>query len=228
VRPVIGIGGDVKREPVEVVRIKLAYLEAIRAAGGVPVVLPAVSEDELAVLLERVDGLLMSGGDDVDVRAFGRELHPKADLMHPRRQEAEFALARAALAGRKPTLGVCLGMQVLAIAAGGELHQHLPDAGVAGLIEHRGEHEVEILAGSRLGQILGTTRARVVSHHHQAVAKVPASFRLVARAPDGVIEGIEAQNGRFLVGVQWHPERSLESPETQRLFRAFVEACRPS
>lgn len=224
-KPVIAISGDLKSTPPEVVRIKLPYLEAIRRAGGVPVVLPAASREELAVLLERVDGVVLSGGDDIDLRARGVELHPRAEPMDPRRQAAELALAAYVLERRIPTLGVCLGMQILTVAAGGGMHQHLPDAGFEGLLDHRAEHEVEIMAGSRLAAILGNLRPRVVSHHHQAVVRIPTPFRQVARASDGVIEGFEAVDDRFLLGVQWHPERSPEAPETERLFRALVEAA---
>jgi putative glutamine amidotransferase len=192
----------------------------------VPVVLPASEPGELDTLLARVDAVVLSGGDDVDVRALGRELHPAAEPMHPRRQAAELALARAVLERRVPALGICLGMQVLALAAGGELHQHLPDAGFSGLLDHRADHEVEVAPGTRLAAILAAPRPRVVSHHHQAVARIPAAFRESARASDGVVEAFEATDGRFLLCVQWHPERSPDAPETGRLFRAVVEAAR--
>lgn len=224
-KPVIAIGGDLKTTPVEVVRIKLSYVEAIRHAGGVPLVLPCLTAEELGPVLERVDGVVLSGGEDVDPRGLGIELHPAAEVMDPRRQSAEIALAKAVLAGSIPTLGVCLGMQVLCFAAGGALHQHLPDAGYAGLLDHRAEHPVELLAGSRLAALIGTSLPRVISHHHQAVARVPEPFRQVGRASDGVVEAIESTDGRFLFGVQWHPERSPQSPDTQRLFRALVEAA---
>jgi putative glutamine amidotransferase len=226
-KPIVAISADLEAEPVPRAQLKLAYVDAVRRAGGIPVVLPASSADELDELLARVDAVVLSGGDDVDVRALGRELHPAAEPMHPRRQEAELALARAVLERRLPALGICLGMQVVALAAGGELHQHLPDAGYAGLLDHRADHEVELAPGTRLAEILGTPRPRVVSHHHQAVASVPAAFRQAARAADGVVEAFEATDGRFLVCVQWHPERSPDAPETARLFRAVVDAARP-
>ncbi len=224
-RPIIGISGDLKSDPVAHVRLKLGYVDAVRRAGGIPVILPPLTPGDELELLRRVDGIVLSGGDDIDPRPLGGELHEQASPMHPRRQEGELALALAVLAHRVPTLGVCLGMQVLTVAAGGALHQHLPDAGYPNLLDHRAEHEVELMPGSRLQQIVGATRLRIVSHHHQGVARVPALLREVARSDDGVIEGLEAVDGRFLVAVQWHPERSPEAPDTERLFRALVEAA---
>lgn len=225
-KPVIGISGDVKGEPEPLVRIKLSYLDALRRAGAIPVVFAAGEPDEVPALLERVDGVVLSGGDDIDVRAFGLALHEKSELMHARRQAFEYALARALLERDIPTLGICLGMQMLGFAAGAELHQHLPDAGYAGLLEHRGLHEVEIERDSKLAAILGTARASVVSSHHQALARVPEPFRRAASSADGVIEAIEAPGKRFLVAVQWHPERSPDAADTERLFRALVDAAR--
>src|SRR5262245_49086654 len=225
-KPIVAISGDLKTDPVPVARIKLAYVDAVRRAGGVPVVLPALGRDEIEAVLARVDAVVMSGGDDLDLRDIGIPLHPESEPMPPRRQAAELALAKELLARDLPTLGVCLGMQVLTVAAGGALHQHLPDAGYRGLLDHRAEHEVEVARGSRLAALLGSHRPRVVSSHHQAVATVPAGFREVARAPDGVIEALETTDERFLFAVQWHPERSPEAPETERLFRALVDAAR--
>lgn len=224
--PVIAIGGDLKATPVEVVRIKLAYVEAVRRAGGVPLVLPCLDEAELAVALERVDGFILSGGDDVDPRERGLELHPTAEVMDPRRQRAEVALANAAVQRNLPVLGICLGMQMLCYAQGGELFQHLPDSRVEGLLDHRAPHAVELMPGSRLAAMLGTQLPHVVSHHHQGVRRIPPGFRQVGRASDGVVEAIESVDGRWLYGVQWHPERSPETADSQALFRQLVDAAR--
>src|SRR5688572_1324104 len=225
-RPVIAISGDVGETDVPRVRLKLSYVDAVRRAGGLPLVLPPLGPGEIGELLERVDAVVLSGGDDLDLRELGVELHPAAETMHPRRQEGELALARAVLASDVPVLGICLGMQVLSVAAGGELHQHLPDAGFASLLDHRAEHEVAIEPGSRLSSVLRSPRPKVVSHHHQAVAKLPAGWRVSARASDGVLEAFESIDERFLLGVQWHPERSPEAPETERLFGALIDAAR--
>jgi gamma-glutamyl-gamma-aminobutyrate hydrolase PuuD len=224
--PVIAIGGDLKATPVEVVRIKLSYVEAVRRAGGIPLVLPCLDEREIGIALERVDGVILSGGDDVDPRERGVALHAQAFPMDPRRQKAELALAHAVAQRNLPTLGICLGMQVLCFAAGGELFQHLPDSGIEGVLDHRAAHPVELMPGSRLAALLGTHLPYVVSHHHQGVSRVPAGYRQVGRASDGVIEAIESTDGRFLYGVQWHPERSPETADSKALFRALVEAAR--
>jgi putative glutamine amidotransferase len=225
VKPVIGVGGDVRSEPEPAVRLKLSYLDAVRQSGGVPVILPAGAPEDVAVLLERVDGIVLTGGGDIDTRLLGIPLHPDAEVMDPRRQAFDLALAAAVLERPIPALGICLGMQMLAVAAGARLHQHLPDAGFAQLLDHRSGHEVVVDPASRLSRAMGATRAQVVSHHHQAVAEAPASFRPVATAADGVLEAIELPGDRFLVGVQWHPERDLDAPATRSLFDALVAAA---
>lgn len=225
-KPVIGVNGDLRREPEAIVRLKLSYVDAIRRAGGVPVVLPPQEPEDAAACLARVDGVVLTGGADIDVRESGVPLHASAELLEPRRQAFDLALAKAILDRPVPALGICLGMQMLCYAAGAPLHQHLPDAGLEGLLDHRAAHDVAIEPGSRLREALGAERATVVSHHHQAVARVPAPFRGVALSSDGVIEAVEAADRRFLVGVQWHPERSLDAPESRALFEAFVAAAR--
>lgn len=224
-QPVIGINADVRADPEPLVRLKLSYIDAVRRAGGVPVVLPAGAPGETAAMLERVDALILTGGGDIDTRTFGVPLHREAELMDERRQRSDFALARMALDGSLPVLGICLGMQELAVAAGGTLHQHLPDAGYAELLDHRWLHAIRVEPSSRLGAVVESENFDVVSHHHQAVARVPAPFRTVATAPDGVIEAMELPGERFFVCVQWHPERSPDAVQTQALFRALVEAA---
>jgi putative glutamine amidotransferase len=224
-KPLIAINGDVKSDPEPAIRIKLNYVDAVRRAGGIPVVLPAAAPEDAAVLLGRIDGLVLTGGGDIDTRAGGVPLHSSVELMDPRRQGFDLALARGVLERPMPTLGICLGMQMLAFAEGAPLHQHLPDAGIVGVLDHRATHDVEIDPASRLGAILGIRRARVVSHHHQGVARAPERWRVAATAPDGVIEAIEDPAEAFFIGVQWHPERAPESAETQHLFRALVEAA---
>jgi putative glutamine amidotransferase len=227
-KPVIGINADMKAGPPPVTQLKQQYIDAIARAGGIPVLLPPGSPGDLPLLLERLDGVILSGGGDIDVSPL--PLHPRAELMEKRRQAFDLALARMLLGRSVPTLGICLGMQELAFAAGGSLHQHLPDAGYAELLDHGVEgdalHEVAVDRDSRLASIIGGDRARVVSHHHQAVQSVPAPFRQTARSPDGVIEAFELPGERFFLAVQWHPERSPEDAATEKLFRAFVDAAR--
>lgn len=224
-RPIVGINGDVKTDPGLAIHVKFHYVEAVRRAGGIPLVLPAADPEHAAAVLERVDAVVLTGGGDIDTRPRA-PLHPSVELMDPRRQAFDMALVELLLARPMPTLGICLGMQQLAYGAGAELIQHLPDAQIPGLLDHRAPHEVEIEEDSHLGRILGVRHARIVSHHHQAIRRAPARFRAVAFAPDGVLEGIEAPGERFLIGVQWHPERAPDAPETERLFRALIESAR--
>jgi putative glutamine amidotransferase len=201
-------------------------------AGGLPVGLPHRADLAEASVAE-LDGLLVAGGAfDIDPSLFGAtSVHPAVTLK-PGRTAFEQAALRCALARRLPVLGICGGMQLLAVAAGGTLHQHIPDD-VPGAGIHEGRalepaHEITTADGSALRALYGV-RAVVNSTHHQAVDD-PGTLRITARAPDGVVEGIEAahdpsgQRSPFLVGVQWHPEYRL-TPGDEGLFEAFVAAA---
>jgi putative glutamine amidotransferase len=206
------------------------YFSAVIAAGGLPVALP--HHPELALeYLDALDGLLVTGGAfDVDPALWGGGApHPKVTLK-PGRTDFELAAVRAALARDLPVLGICGGQQLLAVAFGGTLVQHIPDE-VPGALAHeqpnpRTEpgHEVTLSPGTRLAHIVGAARMAVNSAHHQAVA-TPGSGIVNALAPDGVIEGIEHPAHRFALGVQWHPEYAVD-PRDPLIFGAFVEAAR--
>lgn len=222
--PVIGItvGTDEKRGYV----ISRNYPKAVGAAGGKPILLPREARD-----LEGIDGLLLSGGGDVAPDFYGEE--PRAGLkgVDRERDEHELRLTREALRSGIPVLAICRGIQVLAVAAGGRLAQ---DLSLLGGISHwqsapsaQPHHWVEVLAGTRLRDILGVDRLLVNSFHHQAVSQVPPGLRIAARSSDGVIEAIESQGEGFVLGVQWHPECMWrDDPLAFRVFQAFVEACR--
>lgn len=211
--------------------IRQNYLQAVAAAGGLPVALPhdpALAADYVAAL----DGLLVTGGAfDVDPALWGDEpLHPKATLK-PGRTEFELAATRAALAADQPVLGICGGQQLLAVAFGGTLIQHIPDA-VPDALAHeqpnpRTEpgHAVAVTPGTRLHAIVGGSTMRVNSAHHQAVATPGAGAVVNAVAPDGVVEGLEHPGYRFALGVQWHPEYGVD-PADEKIVAAFVAACR--
>lgn len=216
-----------------------AYAAAVDAAGGEtvwldPTVLAGTDPQQI---LRGLDGVLFSGGVDVDPRAFGEEIVPDAGVeIDPPRDALELPLARAAMAAGLPVLGICRGVQVLAVAAGGSLHQDLALLGrpraahqqrEAGTDETRTAHEVAVSPGTRLAAVVGPGRREVNSFHHQAVRDVPAGFVVSARASDGVVEALEDPRHPFLLGVQWHPERMVEcDPAQRRLFAAFVEAAR--
>ncbi len=228
-RPVVGITTYVEEAAWGVWRlpaalIPLMYVEMLEAAGARPLLVPP-SESGVEETLDALDGLLLSGGADLDPESYGAEAHPETSGTRPARDRAELALLEAALARDLPVLAVCRGSQILNVARGGDLVQHLPD--VVGHEEHRAvpgvfsEHPVRIEDGSRLGALLGG-RAPVKSHHHQGLGRVGEGLREVAWADDGIVEALEDPSRRFALGVLWHPEAG----EDARLFEALVEEAR--
>jgi putative glutamine amidotransferase len=221
-RPLIGVAVPAAGAKYE------RYCEAIEQAGGRPILIPVIEdESELAAFIAQLDGVLLPGGADIPPDMYGEETAPSCKLIERTRAEYVVAVARLALDGGKPTLGICLGAQVMNVARGGTLIQDIPSE-VPGALVHRGDdavHEVSVVAGSRLRSIIGAT-AQVASSHHQAVEKLGEGLVVVARSPDGVIEAVELPGERFVVGVQWHPEHMLDRPEQRALFKAFVDACR--
>jgi len=214
------------------VHLLVPYVDAIVAAGGVPVVLPPTDRDVPADEPAAVaDGLLLSGGGDLDAALWGESTHPAARLVDPRRQNADLTWIRGADACGLPVLGICLGCQEMAVARGGRLIQHLPDEPGEGA-DHGGggrpetRHRVTVEATSLLARIVGAGPFEVNSSHHQAVREAGHGMRVVARGPDGVIEAIEeAAPGRFFLGVQWHPERIITEPPHAALFQALCQAA---
>ena len=210
--------------------LRANYCAAVVEAGGLPLLLP--HEPDLAeAYVAGLDGLIVTGGAfDVDPTLFGAaERHPSV-VTKDRRTDFELAACRAALARDLPLLGICGGQQLLNIALGGSLIQHIPDA-VPNALAHeqpndRGEpgHSVEVEPGSLLHEICGSTRLAVNSAHHQAVERPGEGLRVSARTPDGVIEAIEAPARRFCLGVQWHPEYQVD-PADRKIFEAFVAAA---
>lgn len=208
------------------------YCDAVAQAGGLPLALP--HEPELAAdYLDRLQGLIVTGGAfDVDPALFGAATRHETVKLKTRRTEFELAMIRGALLRDLPILGICGGQQLLNVALGGTLIQHIPDE-VPDCLAHeqinrRDEagHEVEMVAGTRLAAIVGAGRIPVNSSHHQAVKDVAPGCVVNAYSADGVIEGIEDPARAFCLGVQWHPE-FLISPADAALFRAFIKACRP-
>ncbi|WGL50858.1 gamma-glutamyl-gamma-aminobutyrate hydrolase family protein [Nocardioides sp. BP30] len=186
------------------------YARAVEAVGGVPVLLPPVASTGAAAgVADRLDGLVISGGADVDPERYGAAAHPRTAGWRPDRDTWELALLDAAEASGLPVLGVCRGMQLMAVHAGGDLDQHTPD-----LVRHDehspggdafGTTTVAVEPGTRLAGLLRESTAAVACHHHQSVRSAPG-FAVAARAADGTLEAIEAPGPRFCVGVQWHPE----------------------
>jgi len=232
--PVIGISAYVEPaswaawRDVPAVLVPLAYVRHIRDAGGLPVLLPPLppgtDEGTVAALLERVDGVVLAGGVDVEPARYDADPHPTVQAPRPDRDSTELVLARICADRDVPLLGVCRGMQVMAVAAGGRLIQHLPDDighhGHAPAPGAYGEHTVRTVPGSRLAEVLGE-EVTVPTYHHQGVVSHPGLVEC-GWAPDGVLEAVEDAHARFRVGVQWHPEVGSDP----RLFEALVGAAR--
>lgn len=219
-RPLIGVLPDIAaiRRNVRY-RLDHRYVAGVEAAGARVLILPlADSAAEARRALEGIDGLLLTGGDDIRARRWGEANHPKADPMHPWRERSDFWMAEESDRRGLPTLGICLGAQLINVARGGSLVQHLP--------RHRllRRHGVAVEERTRLGKLLGVTRARVNSHHHQGIGRLGRGLVVTARAEDGVIEAVEDPKAHFRIGVQWHPERMGGGVLARRLFGAFVRA----
>jgi putative glutamine amidotransferase len=205
----------------EAALVPLSYVRAIERAGGRPLVIPpseGATEETLAVL----DGILFSGGSDLDPALYDAEAHPETQGVHEARDRAEMELLTAALERDMPVLAVCRGSQVLNVARGGDLVQHLPDE--LGHEEHKhtpgeySDHDVTLEPGTRVGGLLGD-RAPVKSHHHQGFGRIGEGLRKAGYAEDGTVEALEDPSKRFAVGVLWHPEEG----EDMALFEALVE-----
>jgi gamma-glutamyl-gamma-aminobutyrate hydrolase PuuD len=228
-RPVIGITSYAQDAKwgvwhLPAVLIPLAYVDAVEKAGGRAVVIPP-TDAGIDETLGALDGVVFSGGADVDPSRYGAEPHPETDTPQARRDVGEMALLEAALERDMPVLAICRGFQLLNVARGGDLVQHLPEE--VGHDEHKqvpGEfaiHPVEVKQGTRLAAIVGE-RSDVTSHHHQALGRVGEGLVETAWAADGTLEAVEDPSLRFAVGVQWHPEAG----EDAALFEALVEQAR--
>ena len=234
VRPVIGLSSYA--EPARwaawelpAALLPLNYAEQVAAAGGVPVLLPPVPG--IAAAVDRLDALILTGGGDIDPAAYGAAAHPRTGRVSVERDRAELDLLAAALTAGLPVLGICRGLQLLNIARGGTLHQHLADLGPALDPDHTpepgtfGRHPVRVAAGSMLAEILGADEPFAVpTAHHQAIDRLGAGLTATAWAADGIVEAAELTDGEhhpFVIAVQWHPEAG----DDPRLFHALVVAA---
>jgi putative glutamine amidotransferase len=207
------------------------YLDAVRSAGGMPVILAPVASESIETLIARLDAVVLSGGPDLHPSAYGVLPHPELGPTEPELDRFELELARAAVARGLPVLGICRGMQVLNVALGGSLHQHLPD--LEGQVNHRQDrtsgdpsHRVTLARDSRLTKVIGRRYVEVNSFHHQAPHALGRGLAVAGRAPDGVVEAVEVPGRRFTFGVQWHAECLVDRPEHLALFRGLVRAAR--
>jgi putative glutamine amidotransferase len=217
----------------------LTYLRALAAAGAVPMVIPPLPEEAIGALLDRLDGVCLSGGPDLDPDTYGARRHPELGPIEPDLDRFELAVARQADERGMPILAICRGTQALNVARGGSLVQHLPE--VSPDFAHRQSapgdqtsHTIDIEPGSRLAMALGDDEVEVAdeldvnSFHHQAIERLGERLKVTARAPDGTIEAIEDPSHPFLIGVQWHAETLVQRPYEAALFRNFVQASQRS
>jgi putative glutamine amidotransferase len=210
------------------------YARALEAAGALPVLIPLLDADTVGALFDRMDGILLAGGDDVNPARFQQPPHPKTEAPDDRRDQVEIDFAVRAVDAGKPLLAICRGMQVLNVALGGSLLQHIPEQ-VPNHVQHEFNyddyhlrhnitHEVDIVPGTRLASILDAPKVGVNSFHHQALDQVARGLQVVACASDGVVEAVERPGPQFVLGVQWHPEDMFhENSQMLSLFEKFIE-----
>jgi len=235
-KPLIGIPTRTLKESDGSIRFGMndTYTRAVERTGGAPVLIPLnIGDDTLRAIFARLDGLLLAGGVDIHPNEYGEPVETFCGEIDPHRDAIELNIARWALAEQKPILGICRGIQLLNIAAGGSLYQDIA-AQLPNALTHPHQkgnpynfiaHPVEIEKDSTLGRALGATQVSVNSLHHQALKQVAPGFRVTARAPDGIVEGIETDKDHFAVAVQFHPEWLQDDDARMlELFRKFVEA----
>jgi putative glutamine amidotransferase len=233
-KPVIGVPANVLMDNhgsfpgTERAYVNQDYLDCLQLAGALPVVLPMVADGpDLQAQLALLDGLLFTGGVDLDPLTYGEEPAPGLEDVYPDMDRHQLPLARRGRAAGLPILGVCRGMQLLNVAFGGTLHQDLGRSGLQHVQKgwrHAPSHSVELLDGLR--RLFGQDSLATNSFHHQAVKDLAPGFRVSARARDGVVEGLEALDGSFAIGVQWHPEGMVrQHPEMLLPFQALVRAA---
>lgn len=229
-RPVVGLTTYLEQAKQGVWDVRAAFLpeqyfDAVTASGGIAVLLPPQSGPDAAApaVLDGLDGLILTGGLDVDPSLYGAERHPLTDAARPERDAWELALFRGAEERRMPVLAICRGLQLVNVARGGTLHQHLPEA--LGTERYRvgggvfATNEVAVQDGSRLAEFVGGGPIEVHSYHHQGVDRLGDGLVVTARTDDGLVQAVESDGDGYLVGVQWHPE---ENREDRRLFAGLV------
>jgi putative glutamine amidotransferase len=234
--PLIGLTtyNDKNKYDFPIAALMHKYILAVSEAGGAPVLIPSgLTENAHRTLLERLDGILFTGGSDIATETFSGEPHPRVAGVDPARDTLELALLKAAAIDGKPFLGICRGFQVVNVALGGTLYTDIADQ-MPGAIKHDYDsgtqrqvlaHEVRIVEDTRMAEVVGEPVIDVNSLHHQGAKGLAAALKPVAYAPDGLVEAVELPGHPFGLAVQWHPEWLTDQPETRRLFRAFVEAA---
>ena len=228
-RPVIGVTTD-SNDTDDRYMSYMNYAAAVERAGGLPVLIPHACDHSLIPqYVDLLDGICFTGGDDMNPAKYGEEWHPKCARMHPARQEFEFALIAEVEKRRMPSLGVCFGSQLMNVYRGGSLIQFLPEQ-KPDCMEHRRlpdcqptRHAVKVDTNSALGQAIGKSEVSVNTYHKQAVNRIGRGLKVIATAPDGVIEGFEDPTMPLFAAVQWHPERLIDEPEHLAPFKLLVQ-----
>jgi len=231
-KPIIGITTDVRDNGENV--LKNTYVQAVIRAGGLPMIVPVGLEEDVEQLIAILDGLILSGGNDINPMLFNEEPHEYLGEVSPSRDSIELELARRMLKTGKPILGICRGMQVLNVAVGGSVYQDLHKQNDGPILQHiqkapntHPSHYVQVEIGSLLESIAGSERIQVNSYHHQSVKDVPAVFKVTGVASDGIVEAFESNDEKFVLGVQWHPEALSTAGDvvSLRIFEKFISAC---
>ena len=227
-RPLIGINCKIITDAGDTYyKLDRNYVRSIERAGGFPVIMPAMkTPPDVRSFLDRVDGFLFTGGPDINPCRWKQPKHRKSELMHEDREKSDFLALKEVLKRNLPTLCICCGHQELNVALGGSLHQHVDDLPDVDKHNDGATHPVRIFGGNRLRGIVGKDHPRVNSWHHQAIDRLGRGLTITAVGDDGIIEGIESDAHRFMVGVQWHPERMQDDARQQNLFRALVAEAR--
>jgi putative glutamine amidotransferase len=224
-KPIIGINGNLTKDG-RYAKLSQEYSRAVLKAGGIPVILPSlplVSNGILERILDRIDGLLLSGGHDLSPRHYNEKiLNKKVILLPESKQRFDLALAKAAIKRKMPILGTCYGAQLINVALGGSLFQDIATQIKSAIGHRKSYHKVYLCEGTLLHRIIGKKYIMTNSTHHQSIKTPCKNLIINARAEDTIIEGVEAPNG-FCLGIQWHPERMIDSTEQVNLLRAFIQ-----
>lgn len=227
-KPLIGITSVYKideRNNSVSTSVNFAYVQSVVDNGGIPLVLPTISDEEIMrQYVGQLDGLVLIGGADVPPSAYNEQPHETVKVLPKQRYDFERKLISLWLSSGKPLLGVCLGMQFTNVVSGGSLIQDIPSQ-VGTKVNHREYHQVKIDPASSLAKILGATEASIYSNHHQAVKDVGKNLKVIAHSDDGVIEAMERVNGGFGLFVQWHPEQMDNTEHRNAIYGALIKAC---
>ncbi len=231
-KPLIGVNLDVTAGPPQEVRLQTYYYEAVTKAGGIPVLLPPMSDDDLEEVLQTLNGIMLIGGLDYSPLRYASHQSPTVEVAHPLREDFDFRLASRTQSSKMPVLGICAGLQLLNVSMGGSLiqdineelgHTDVNHASKNGWIDGFTRHDVIITESSYLRRIYGAERISVPTSHHQAVKALAKDLTVTAHADDGVIEAFECNDKPFFIGVQWHPERDFDG--NRPLFEEFVKSA---